>query len=279
MKRTAMIISALMLLAGCDSDVMLYTWDEQGEQTAQTSEISVSAENSGALESGDTFSNECEITLGDTISVQGGGAVVKENRISITEGGVYIISGVLSDGAVSVESSEPVKLILNGATILSESGPAIACASEKLMMKTARGSENLLYSKSGAAVSAEKALILGGDGSLMIDALEYGIESGGNLKVSGGEVVVCGYASAIRAGGEITVSDGSLFAFGNGELPEISGGISRKFESGDFFGTHILVRDGSGNILVKKPVSLPVSGAVFSSENCADFVIECSAED
>lgn len=65
-------------------------------------------------ETGDTV-----ITLSDSgITVDGGGAVVDGNYVKIIRGGIYSLSGTISDGRIAVRAQgEDVVLILNGVNI------------------------------------------------------------------------------------------------------------------------------------------------------------------
>ena len=76
-------------------------------------------------------SQEVAVTLADGESSAASGATVDGDTVTITEGGVYRISGTLSDGQVVVAAPEDqsVTLILDNATITNSSGSAISVLS------------------------------------------------------------------------------------------------------------------------------------------------------
>lgn len=91
------------------------------------------------------WEEQAVITLGETITIDGSGAEVKENIISISEGGSYEFNGTLADGMIYIETDEAVRLLLNGASITSTTGPAIyAYDSEEVWIETVKGTENVL---------------------------------------------------------------------------------------------------------------------------------------
>lgn len=209
MRRTAALLIGCLLCSGC------YTAGGYAEAAREET----SAESSGSLGSVEAFSNECNITFGDMISVCGGGVLVEGNRVSITEGGVYILSGELADGSVEVESGEPVKLILNGAAI-SGKGTAIRSGGS-LTVESAEGTENSLSSAEGTALYAAESLTLCGTGALSVSADGGKGIKAGSLGVSECNLTVVSEDDAIR------VSGGAVVNGGNFDLSSLNGkGIS-----------------------------------------------------
>ena len=128
----------LAVLSGCNM--------ENGVYSGET------AENSGALTqvdasfsaSDETYTNECTISLGESVAIQGAGAWFENGCLSVTEGGIYNLSGTISSGMIYVSSDEPVKLVLNGVTVNNPNGAAIFCADGQLTVEAADGTENVL---------------------------------------------------------------------------------------------------------------------------------------
>lgn len=170
------IIAAVLTLSGCNAPA------EMSSSVIYTENIIDGASTSQALEEDATFSNECFIELGNTVSINGKGAWIDDNCIKISESGVYTVSGTLSDGMIYVESEAVVKLILDNADIKNEDGPVIISESEKLIIKTAENSINSLkdskdYSflrdfenpeKHTSAIYSAGDLVLAGKGTLNI---------------------------------------------------------------------------------------------------------------
>ena len=88
------------------------------------------------------------ITLNDADTlIKGQGAEYKDGTVSITKGGIYTLSGKLTNGQIYVNVEKPaeVELILNGVEIKSAKTSAIyiACA-EKAKITAAEGTTNTL---------------------------------------------------------------------------------------------------------------------------------------
>lgn len=198
MRRTAALLIGCLLCSGCSA--------AGGYPEPAREEAFVGA--GEPFGNGDAFSNECSIELGEMINVCGGGVLVEGNRVSITEGGVYIISGELTGGSVEVESADPVKLILNGASI-SGKGSAIRSGGS-LTVESAEGTENSLSAAEGTALYAAGALTLCGTGTLSVSA-----DGGKGIKTGSLGVTECGLTvvsedDAIRVSGEAVVNGGSF---------------------------------------------------------------------
>lgn len=198
MRRTAALLVGCLLCSGC------YTAGGYTEPAREETSIG----SSEPFGNGDAFFNECSITLGEMINVCGCGVLVEGNRVSITEGGVYIISGELTDGSVEVESADPVKLILNGAAI-SGKGTAIRSGGS-LTVESAEGTENSLSAAKGTTLYAAESLTLCGTGALSVSA-----EGGKGIKAGSLGVTECGLTvvsedDAIRVSGEAVVNGGNF---------------------------------------------------------------------
>ena len=77
-------------------------------------------------------------------------------HVTISEGGVYAVTGTLENGQLEIAGSEKVKLYLDGVSITSEEGPAIVCNNEKrTILSLAPDTENVLTggSKDGDTAS------------------------------------------------------------------------------------------------------------------------------
>lgn len=88
------------------------------------------------------------ITLsGDSASVQGTGAQASADGVVISSAGTYVVSGELTDGQLLVDTGDDdkVQLVLAGATIHNEDGPAIYVRNaDKCFVTLDAGTENNL---------------------------------------------------------------------------------------------------------------------------------------
>lgn len=198
MKRAAALLIGCMLCSGCHVP----------DGYPETVREDFPAGAGGPFGNADVFSNECSITLGEMISVCGGGVLVEGSRISITEGGVYTVSGELKNGSVTVESAEPVRLILNGASITGK-GTAIRSGGS-LTLESTEGTENFLAAAEETALYAAEALTLCGSGALSISA-----DSGKGIRAGSFGAAECSLTvdsedDAIRVSGEAVMNGGSF---------------------------------------------------------------------
>ena len=153
-----------------------------------------------------------EITLADN------------DTVSITEAGVYILSGSASNCTVRVEAdkdSDKVQLVLNGVTVTNDSAPAIYVVSaDKCFITTAEGTENTLTvtgaftadgdTNTDAVIFSKDDLVLNGLGSLTISSSDNGISCKDDLKIKGGTCSVTSQADAIEANDSILICGGTL---------------------------------------------------------------------
>ena len=120
--------------------------------------------------------------------------------VTITEGGVYILSGVLNDGMIVVDApdTDKVQLVLNGVEITSASSAAIYVkACDKVFVTTGEGTSNQLVnggsyeaiddSNIDAVIFSKSDLTLNGTGTLIISGTAgHGIVSKDELVITGG---------------------------------------------------------------------------------------------
>ncbi len=142
---------------------------------------------------------------GDSIAVDGSGAMANGSTVTITTAGTYQISGTLNDGQIIVDNTDPenVTLIFAGVDIASQSSAPIYVANaEKVIITLAAGSESfvtdstsyLALDESGepnAAIFSKDDLTINGEGTLTVNAnYNNGIASKDDLKITGGTIMV-----------------------------------------------------------------------------------------
>lgn len=141
------------------------------------------------------------------------------STLKINEGGIYNLTGTISDGNIYIDTKDNVKLILNGVTINSSDGPAIYIENANVVyIELASGTVNYLidtetYSDSSinGTLFSKDDLIIGGDGKLVIDAnYEDGIVSKDNLKIISGELEIESVDDGIRGKDSVVIMDGNF---------------------------------------------------------------------
>ena len=232
-KMTLLILSAAIavttMLAGCSKDS--YISADSGNDPVQTTSGNSASQNlSNRNDSSEEvkFGSICTVTIGDEVSVSGDGAWYEDGVLYLTDGGVYDISGVISDGCIYVDTDKNVKLLLNGISVTNSKGAAIYCHSAKnLYIELAEGTENVLtdgssYSFEGNGESAEAdepnaALysktdtVFCGNGSLTVNGnYKGGIRCNDDLTIESGNITVNAANNGIRGTDSVVIEDGNI---------------------------------------------------------------------
>jgi len=124
-------------------------------------------------------SSECRIEFTDEVHVHGQGAWFSSDDVTISEGGIYIITGSYSGGGINVTAKEPVKLIFDNAEISNPEGYAVSSSCERLVISSESGTNKLCGCGDdfGTAVYSSGDVVFAGTGELDI--------SGGIFSVKG----------------------------------------------------------------------------------------------
>lgn len=180
-------------------------------------------------------SSATKVTLnGSTISVDGTGATVSGNVLIIHAGGVYIVSGTLSDGQIliSADEKDDVRLVLNDANISCADGaPIYAAAADKLIITLAPDTSNTVTDggssfayadaeaeEPDAAIFAKCDLSFNGSGSLTVSAgFKNGIGTKDDLVIVNGNYVINAKNDALRGRDSVTILDGSFTLTAGGD--------------------------------------------------------------
>lgn len=174
-------------------------------------------------------SSDCKIAFAnDKIDVNGNGAAVKDNTVTISKAGVYELTGSSSNAkiVIEVDKKEEVTLMLNGVSLTSADGSVIDCESGKtLALYLVDDTENSLADSAdytfangetepdGAVFSRADLVIMGG-GSLSVtsnykDAIKckdgLSIKSG-TLNITAADDGIVGKDYVHISSGKITVS-------------------------------------------------------------------------
>ena len=154
-------------------------------------------------------SEAVKITLNKTTAtVSGSGVKADGSTITITEEGVYIVSGTLEDGQIIVDTSDSdkVQIVLDGVNINCETNAAIYVReADKVFITLAENSSNTLgggneYTQMDdntvdGVIFPKSDLACNGTGSLTIEAdYKHGIVSKDDLVITGGTLAAIGSA-------------------------------------------------------------------------------------
>lgn len=173
-----------------------------------------------------TYQSSDIIFNGDSILLDGVGAVVDGSTITIVTSGTYTVSGTLHDGQIIVdaEGTDIVTLVLNNVDITcSSSAPIYVMNADEVIIALEDGSENYVTDGSSyvyadatteepnAAIFSKDDLIITGTGALTVDAnYNNGIQSKDDLTITGGIITVNAVNDAIKGKDSIGILDAEI---------------------------------------------------------------------
>jgi hypothetical protein len=236
---TALIITA-MVAAGCSV--------QSGTQSTNDTVTEVVAEPSGTssntvltslnttsevvldteftardLEVGYEESTAVFITLkDDAVEIDGNGAAVSDNIITISSEGTYVLSGTLSDGqiVVDVADTKKVQLVLDSVKINnSASAPLYIKSADKVFITLKEGSENTLTDGTeyvqtddnniDGVIFSKADVTFNGSGTLNITgSYKHGIVSKDDIVITGGTYNITAVKDAINGKDAVKIKDG-----------------------------------------------------------------------
>ncbi|MBR1861242.1 MAG: carbohydrate-binding domain-containing protein [Lachnospiraceae bacterium] len=169
-------------------------------------------------------SDAIPVTLSDSGSSCNSSAVsIDGSTLTITAGGIYELSGTLSDGQIVVDADgEKVQLVLNGVSISNDSSAAIYVKqADKVFITLAEGTENVLSTTGeyvdidensiDAVIFSKDDLALNGAGTLTItNGYGHGIVSKDDLKITSGTYNITASSSGINGKDSVRICGGSF---------------------------------------------------------------------
>lgn len=200
--------------------------------------------------------SECtKIELTQTsANINGSGAAVENNKVTITEAGTYVLSGTLTDGCIDVNVSGKgtVRLILNGVNITSgTTAPFIVEDAKKVVVTLADGTTNTFTDSTrvavddedySAAVYSKADLTFNGNGTLDINAgYRNGIKSTDDLKIVSGTYNITSNEDGIVGKDLLAVKTGTF------NITSGQDGMKSTYDKDDTKG-NIIIDDGIFNI-------------------------------
>ncbi len=139
--------------------------------------------------------------------------------LTITEAGVYVLSGTIADGTVrvNVSSDDKVQLVLNGVSISCSSNACILVENaDKVFITLAPGTENTLVSTAftadedvNGAVFSKDDIVFNGEGTLRIESAVHGIAGKDDVKFGGGNYVIHAAKRGISGNDSVRIFDGT----------------------------------------------------------------------
>lgn len=230
-----------------------------------------------------------EILLSDSgITINGNGAAVSENTVTISQSGNYSISGTLSDGQIYVntDGKGTVMISLNGVDITNPSDAAIYIENADTIIDLAEGTTNRLQSGTAADISAmgndTNSSVSGGviyakDDLYITDAnfsttdpaslqifgyINNGIQSSNKLSIYSGKIEVTAINNGIKGKDSVTIYDGEISVRSGGD------GIKSDDTTGEGYGA-VKICGGSISIVsdsdgIQAETELEIASGEFS---------------
>lgn len=201
--------------------------------------------------------------------------IVLDKSLTITEGGIYNLSGTIENGLIKVNTSDDVKLVLKNVNITNNSGPAIYIESaNNTLIYLEEGSTNTLIDgvsytsfeeDVNGTIYSKDDLVFDGTGTLTIKAnYEDGIVSKDDLKIIDGNFSIDSKDDGIRGKDSVYIIDGSFNIVSGGDAIKSSNDTDDqkgfvKIENGNFniestldgiqAETKMLIQNGKFNII------------------------------
>ena len=170
------------------------------------------------------------------------------NDVLIEKGGEYVLSGKLAHGVI-INSSEPVKLTLDGVEINNTTSAAIAnVGTGTIEVILAEGTDNVLSdggeSEQDGCLFSASDMVISGEGTLRVHGRQTegeGIATdSANLTINGGDIYVESADDGLNAGG-----DGGMITINGGNLRIKAGGDGIDSNQGAVFNGGVIYVAGS----------------------------------
>ncbi|MBQ3708762.1 MAG: carbohydrate-binding domain-containing protein [Clostridia bacterium] len=168
--------------------------------------------------------NAVQVTLsGTSAAFQGSGISLSDGVLTITEEGVYLLTGSFS-GQIKVDAGKnaDVRLILSEVTLCAPMAPIYVVSADKVVLTLADGTQNTVEDSADyvfadgedepdAAIYSKEDLTINGTGSLTVTGrYQNGIVSKDDLKIVDGRITVNAVYNGIKGKDSLTVRDGEI---------------------------------------------------------------------
>lgn len=162
---------------------------------------------------------------GETVAVEGDGAVVTGTTVTIDREGTYVVSGESENGRIIVNAgdSDKIQLVFAGVSLhCPNNSPVYIKNADKVFLTLKEGTENSLSDggeyqlseedqKVDAVVYSRADLTVNGSGALNITAAyKHGIASKDDLVITGGEVTVTAEGKGLYGKDCVKIKDGTF---------------------------------------------------------------------
>lgn len=208
------------------SDSQTVTAADGNEEEEKVSTVEVAEYEDSDFDEDYDESTATIITLSDTITVSGDNATVKDNIVTITAGGTYIITGT-GNGQIVVDSEdkEIVRLVMKNATLTSDSdSPIYIAQAKKTIVTLAAGTTNQITDTASheesteenaintdAAIYSKDSITINGSGSLTINCTNAnGLTSKDHLVITNGTLNITAGNNGLKGKDYVLINNGDI---------------------------------------------------------------------
>lgn len=250
------IIGTAFLMTACGKtdtgDVVLSESEEYVLTSLEGENSDTGSEIFKEIDSDDIFTDRdneqtADLTDASYISVKDG------SDVTITEEGVYVLSGSAEDATIYVgaDSSAKVQLVLDGLEINNSDMPCIYIKSADKVFVTTVSDDNVLTvsgsftadgeTNTDAVIFSKDDLVLNGTGCLNVISADNGIAGKDGIRITGGNLVISCEGNAIEAHNAIEIADGEI------EISKCNDGLHAEDSDDDTVG-YIYINGGTISI-------------------------------
>ncbi len=221
----ALILTAAVLFTGCGTVVSSHTSAAAAPAaTAQTGSAVTPAAVTAPAATPSAVSAETEDLFTDRdlsqtpdLSEAAAVTVADGDTVTLTEAGVYVLSGSAKEAQVVVDAGDEdkVQLVLDGLSIVNADKPCILVKNaDKVFLTSAEGRENSLTvsgvfsGDEDAVIFSRDDLVLNGLGTVTVISSRDGIRTNDDLKLTGGAWNISASDTALKAHDSICTYDG-----------------------------------------------------------------------
>ncbi len=220
-----LILTAAVLFTGCGTVVSSHTSAAAAPAaTAQTGSAVTPAAVTAPAATPSAVSAETEDLFTDRdlsqtpdLSEAAAVTVADGDTVTLTEAGVYVLSGSAKEAQVVVDAGDEdkVQLVLDGLSIVNADKPCILVENaDKVFLTSAEGRENSLTvsgvfsGDEDAVIFSRDDLVLNGLGTVTVISSRDGIRTNDDLKLTGGAWNISASDTALKAHDSICAYDG-----------------------------------------------------------------------
>lgn len=173
----------------------------------------------------DSWTAATNITFTDNgVEINGSGAVADGTVVTITDAGVYLLTGSCQDGQVLVEldKTEKAQLVLSNLVLHCEnSAPLYVLSADKVALTLAPDTQNsfsdgkaytaAFEKQPNACICSRDDLVINGTGTLNVQGnFNNGIGTRNDLRITGGNITVSAVKNALKGNDSVAILTGHI---------------------------------------------------------------------